>query len=130
MFPAVRATRVPPLAAMREGVEIPPRVLTGRGVVIRGLVGGVLVFLGLLLGSAGVFVILFVVLSVYVTRLLILFTRGARPKHYRVVPALGSAIGLLVSWRGITGRLARENSIRQPGRTLVTGIAPNLGPAL
>ncbi len=25
LAPAIRATRVPPLAAMREGVEIPPR---------------------------------------------------------------------------------------------------------
>ena len=50
------------------------------------------------------------------------------PKHYRLVPALGSAIGLLVSWRGITGRLARENSIRQPGRTLVTALALTVGP--
>ena len=52
------------------------------------------------------------------------------PKRYRVVPALGSAIGLLVSWRGITGRLARENSIRQPGRTLVTALALTVGLAL
>ena len=55
---------------------------------------------------------------------------ATRPKHYRVVPALGSAIGLLVSWRGITGRLARENSIRQPGRTLVTALALTVGLAL
>ena len=25
LFPAMRATRVPPIAAMREGVSIPPR---------------------------------------------------------------------------------------------------------
>jgi putative ABC transport system permease protein len=34
---------------------------------------------------------------------------------------------LLVSWRGITGRLARENSVRQPGRTLVTALALTVG---
>jgi putative ABC transport system permease protein len=131
MFPAVRATRVPPLAAMREGVEIPPRVLTGPGVVLRGVIGFVIaVGLGVLLGSGAVFFVLFVVLAVYVTLLLIRLMRGTRPKHYRVVPALGSAIGLLVSWRGITGRLARENSIRQPGRTLVTALALTVGLAL
>jgi putative ABC transport system permease protein len=130
IFPAIRATRVPPLAAMREGVTIPPRVLTGPGIVVR-----VLVFLlfavavSALLGP-GLFVIFFVVLAVYVTLLLIRLMRGTRPKHYRVVPALGSAIGLLVSWRGITGRLARENSIRQPGRTLVTALALTVGLAL
>ena len=55
---------------------------------------------------------------------------GGTPTHYRVVPALGAPIGLLVSWRGITGRLARENSIRQPGRTLVTALALTVGLAL
>ena len=49
------------------------------------------------------------------------------PRHYRVIPALGSAIGLIVSWRGITGQLARENSVRQPGRTLVTALALTVG---
>jgi putative ABC transport system permease protein len=33
----------------------------------------------------------------------------------------------LVSWRGITARLARENSVRQPGRTLVTALALTVG---
>jgi putative ABC transport system permease protein len=82
--PALRATRVPPLAAMREGVTIPPR-----------------------------------------KRLFRLFRR-----RYRVVRALARAIGSLVAWRGITGRLARENSIRQPGRTLITAAALTVGLAL
>ncbi|MGA9313401.1 MAG: ABC transporter permease, partial [Solirubrobacteraceae bacterium] len=54
--------------------------------------------------------------------------KGERPaRHYRVIPALGRAIGSLVAWRGITGRLARENSVRQPGRTLVTALALTVG---
>jgi putative ABC transport system permease protein len=131
IFPAIRATRVPPLAAMREGVVIPPRILTGPGVVIRGAIGFVIaVGLGVLLGSGGVFVVLFVGLAIYVTTMLVRMMRGDRPKHYRLLPALGSTIGLLVSWRGITGRLARENSIRQPGRTLVTALALTVGLAL
>jgi putative ABC transport system permease protein len=131
IFPAIRATRVPPLAAMREGVVIPPRILTGPGVVLRGAIGFVIaVGLGVLLGSGGVFFVLFVVLSIYVTTMLVRMMRGDRPKHYRLLPALGSTIGLLVSWRGITGRLARENSIRQPGRTLVTALALTVGLAL
>ena len=56
---------------------------------------------------------------------------GERPaRHYRVVPALAGAIGWLLSWRGITARLARENSIRQPGRTLVTAAALTVGVTL
>ena len=133
IFPAIRATRVPPLAAMREGVVIPPRTLyRRRGSSCRGSRSGssLAMGLGVLLGSGGVFFMLFVVLAIYVTVLLVRLKRGTRPKHYRVVPALGSAIGLLVSWRGITGRLARENSIRQPGRTLVTALALTVGLAL
>jgi len=56
--------------------------------------------------------------------------RAGEPKHYRLVPALGSAIGLLVSWRGITGRLARDNTVRHPGRTAVTAASLMVGLAL
>jgi putative ABC transport system permease protein len=126
-FPAMRATRVPPMAAMREGVQIPPRVLT-ESVVLRrlALLAVVFVIVGLLLGK-GIAPILFVVFAVYVMVLLVGLARGNGPRHYRVIPALGRAIGLIVSWRGITGRLARENSIRQPGRTLVTALALTVG---
>ena len=34
--PALRATRVPPLAAMREGVQIPPRPLPTRKALVSG----------------------------------------------------------------------------------------------
>jgi len=81
LAPAIRATRVPPLAAMREGVEIPRR-------------------------------------------------RRLFRRRYRVVRALARAIGSLIAWRGITARLARENSIRQPGRTLTTAAALTVGLAL
>jgi putative ABC transport system permease protein len=129
--PALRATRVPPLAAMREGVEIQPNALSGLGVLVRGLaLFAFIVILAALTGSGGVFVIGFVVLAVYVTLLLIRMLRGTRSRHYRVVPALARVIGLLVTWRGITGRLARENSIRQPGRTMVTAAALTVGLAL
>jgi len=126
-FPALRATRVPPMAAMREGVTIPPRVLTESGVLKRlGAVAVVFVIIGLALGK-GVAPILFVLFAVYVTVLLVRMARAGKPRHYRVIPALGRTIGLLVSWRGITGRLARENSVRQPGRTLVTALALTVG---
>ena len=81
LAPAVRATRVPPLAAMREGVEIPRR-------------------------------------------------RRVFRRRYLVIRPLARGIGSLLSWRGITARLARENSIRQPGRTLTTAAALAVGLAL
>ena len=130
LAPALRATRVPPLAAMREGVEIEPRTLTGVGVLIRSVIAALLAVAIVALLGAGVGVILFVLLAVYVTRLLIRLIRGGASGHHRVVPALARAIGVLVTWRGITGRLARENAIRQPGRTMVTAAALTVGLAL
>ncbi len=81
LAPAVRATRVPPLAAMREGVEMSHRKRLFR-------------------------------------------------RRYLVIRPLARAIGSLLAWRGITARLARENSIRQPGRTLTTAAALTVGLAL
>jgi putative ABC transport system permease protein len=129
-FPAMRATRVPPLAAMREGVQIPPRPLpTRRVLVIRfALYVAVVVAARIFIGGGAV-VVLLVVLAIRLARLRARLRRGGeRPaRHYRVIPALGRAIGLLVSWRGVTGQLARENSVRQPGRTLVTALALTVG---
>jgi putative ABC transport system permease protein len=129
--PALRATRVPPLAAMREGVSTPRGVRTGVGVLIRAVIFAVVGFgLAALLGSPAVGVIAFVGLSIYVTVMLVGLVRGDRPARHRIISALGRALGSLVRWRGITGRLAEENSIRQPGRTMVTAMALTVGLAL
>jgi putative ABC transport system permease protein len=129
--PALRATRVPPIAAMREGVEIPPRQAITRGryavpillaliavrliVAIAGHEGGATIAI---VGAVGVLV------------LWIRLRQRSRGRHYRVVPALARVLGVLVTWRGITGRLAKENSMRQPGRTMVTAAALTVGLAL
>jgi putative ABC transport system permease protein len=129
-FPALRATRVPPMAAMREGVAIPPRPLPTRRMLIARFVIGLIVVaaLGALFGH-GVGLVLVVLWVGRAVRLGVRLRReGERPpRRYRVVPALANAIGWLVSWRGITARLARENSVRQPGRTLVTALALTIG---
>ncbi len=128
LIPALRATRVPPLAAMREGVSIPPRLLTRRGVAVRLLAGLVIAFaLGATVGIPVLFAVLYIF---YAIAVLLRLRRGSEPRHYRVVPALARAIGVLVVWRGITGRLARENSMRQPGRTMITAAALTIGIAL
>jgi putative ABC transport system permease protein len=130
LFPALRATRVPPIAAMREGVQIPPRPLpTRRALQIRfALYLVVVVALRIVVGG-GAALVLLVVIVLRGLRLGARLKRGGErpPRHYRVIPALGHAIGSLVAWRGITGRLARENSVRQPGRTLVTALALTVG---
>jgi putative ABC transport system permease protein len=131
LAPAIRATRVPPLAAMREGVEIPSPRLGRGGVLARGLLGAVIVLgLGGLAGSSTVYVILAVVLAVYVVGLLLRVRRGGAPPPYRITRGMARGIGALVRWRGITGQLAEENSIRQPGRTLTTAAALTVGLAL
>jgi putative ABC transport system permease protein len=129
-FPAMRATRVPPMAAMREGVQIPPRPLpTRRALVIRFVLYLAVVVAARIFIGGGAVVLLLVVAVVRGARLRARLRRGGErpPRHYRVIPALGRAIGLIVSWRGITGQLARENSVRQPGRTLVTALALTVG---
>jgi putative ABC transport system permease protein len=130
--PALRATRVPPLAAMREGLEIPPRPVPSRvGIANRIIIPlSAALLLGLASGSGVLLVLLLLLAVVYVVRMLARVRRGGGPPRYRLVPALARAIGVLVSWRGITGELARENSIRQPGRTMITAAALTVGLAL
>ena len=49
----------------------------------------------------------------------------------RLVPPLASLVGLpLERTRGVAGRLARENSVRNPGRTAATAAALMIGLAL
>jgi putative ABC transport system permease protein len=131
LAPALRATRVPPVAALREGVEIPPRKPITHGrlavpillalIAIRLIVA---IIQGAGLGTIAIFV------GIGFVFMYIRLRQRTRGRRYRVVPALARAIGVLVSWRGITGRLARENTIRQPGRTLITAAALTVGLAL
>jgi putative ABC transport system permease protein len=133
LVPAVRATRIPPLAAMREGVGIPPRPLpTRRQLIVRFAAVLVLVLAVARIFGHGLGLVLLIGATIRFTRLMARLRRGGpRPsKRYRVIPALASAIGVLVTWRGITGRLARENAMRQPGRTMVTAAALTIGIAL
>jgi putative ABC transport system permease protein len=131
LMPALRATRVPPIAALREGVEIPPRTPITRGrhavpillalIVLRLVVS---IVQGEGFGTVAVLLVLSFVF------LYIRLRQRKRGRRYRVVPALARTLGVLVTWRGITGRLARENAMRQPGRTMVTAAALTIGLAL
>ena len=122
LAPSWRATRVPPVAAMREGAAPEPGRLARHPLAIGLCVlvaGALLVGLGLAGGGAlavggGAF-------AVFV---------GMALLSPRFVPALAKALGVLVAWRGVTGVLARENARRQPGRTAVTSSALMIGLAL
>jgi putative ABC transport system permease protein len=132
LAPALRATRVPPLAAMREGVGIPPRPAPTRWALIVKFAAYLILVavITVVNGAFGIF--FFVVFAIRGARLVARLRRGGErpPRHYRIVPALARAVGSLVAWRGITGRLARENSMRQPGRTMITAAALTVGIAL
>jgi putative ABC transport system permease protein len=126
-LPALRATRIPPIAAMREGVQIPPRPLPSKRTLRIRFVAVLVVVVAISTVFKGIGVLLFVGLVIRTLRLRYRLRHHGKPRNYRVVPALANAVGWLVSWRGITARLARENSVRQPGRTLVTALALTVG---
>jgi putative ABC transport system permease protein len=128
VVPAVRATRIAPIAAVREGATTgkrPTRRGLVAGVVLLGLSGAALVFamlgdgvsssgriFGIVLGALGLFLGIALVAS-------------------RLVRPIASVVG----WPaerigGVAGRLARENSMRNPARTAATAAALMIGLAL
>jgi putative ABC transport system permease protein len=129
IFPALRATRVPPITAVREGSAPPPSriaryspyiafvtlalaaVSLGVGLFVSGLgTGGVLLLVGL--GTIALFVGVAV-----------------------VAPRLVRPLAAVVGWPaqkvgGMAGELARENAVRNPARTASTAAALMIGLAL
>ena len=125
--PARRATRVPPLAAMREELAQaqPP---TRRRQVLSWML--------LALGAAGILFGLFSgaaaeqALSTLGLGAILLFIAIALLSP-RLVPPIAALVGYpLERMRGLAGRLARENAQRNPGRTAVTAAALMIGLAL
>src|SRR3954453_10583076 len=128
LAPALRATRVPPVEALREGAA-PTTRGPSRKVTFAGLALGVI---GVALMVAGLFASLSsnAALSFVGGGALATFLGVAFVSPYLVRP-LASLVGRpFERTRGITGRLARENTVRQPGRTAVTAAALMVGVAL
>ncbi|MGZ8687121.1 MAG: ABC transporter permease [Gaiellaceae bacterium] len=127
--PALRATRVPPIAAVREGATLPESrfaryrtlgstVLTAAGfaALLWGLFGPGLSTTALLLWMG-------------VGALLIFF--GVALLSVRVVRPLAGALGWPAARiGGVAGLLARDNSRRSPQRTASTAAALMIGLAL
>ncbi len=127
IVPALRATRVPPISAVREGataaVSGPERRPFAALTVIAVSLG--LLAIGLFGGVAGGIVALTLGLGV-----LTLFV-GIAMFASRLVRPLASVVGLPASrFGGSAGRLARENAVRNPGRTASTAAALMIGLAL
>jgi len=126
--PALRATRVSPMAALLDAA-LPERRRSGRILLavatVLGL-GGLALLLGGLFGGGG---------AGQAAGLMgagsaaILF--AASLFSPRLVRPLAAVAGWpLERLRGLTGRLARENAMRKPGRTAVTSAALMIGLAL
>jgi putative ABC transport system permease protein len=128
LAPALRATRVPPVEALREGAvpttRGPSRKVTAAGALL-GAIGIALMCVGLFASLSSNAALSFVGGGAGAT-----FLGVALVSPYLVRP-LASLVGRpFERTRGITGRLARENTVRQPGRTAVTAAALMVGVAL
>ncbi|HEV2089419.1 MAG TPA: FtsX-like permease family protein [Cryptosporangiaceae bacterium] len=122
MLPAVRASRIPPVAAMRDS-ETPDKPLTfvtvagavvtaaGAGLLGWGLAGAGDATLWLILGGVLLAFIGVALLTPIVSRPIV------------------SLLGLAMSW-SVPGKLGRRNSARNPRRTAVTAAALMVGIAL
>ena len=128
LVPAVRATRVPPVAALQEGSTLPPtrfaRFTTAIAVVVAGLGAGSLA-LGIVTDGAASGRLMFMGLGA-----LLLFIAIAMLSKYVVRPAARIIGWPLEKLSPTSGRLARDNAGRNPGRTAATAAALMIGLAM
>jgi putative ABC transport system permease protein len=126
-IPALRATRVTPLEALREqGLERlkPSRRRTVIAAVVASL-GALAIAFGLFgtenAGAAFLFM---------GPGLVLLFV-GVALLSNRIIKPIAALVGWPIERvRGVTGRLARENTLRNPSRTTTTAAALMIGLAL
>jgi putative ABC transport system permease protein len=129
LFPAIRATRVPPIAAVREGFTLPKsRLAPFAPYIALGVLALALFLLGcsmfrddLSTGSR--------LLSI-AAGVLLLFV-GVAMISSRLVKPLAALVGWPArAFGGSAGKLASGNSVRNPGRTAATAAALMIGIAL
>jgi putative ABC transport system permease protein len=128
LVPALRATRVSPMDAMRTGAVTPPRGRRRRTLAVECGVAG----LGLVLMLVGLFAGL--ATSTALTLLgigAVLVFVGVGMLSPVLVAPLASVIGRpLAATGGIAAKMARGNAVRAPGRTAGTAAALMVGVAL
>jgi putative ABC transport system permease protein len=129
LFPAIRATRVPPISAVREGATLPH----GRFHRFTPWVAGLVIVGSLLLLARAMFTdelgtgdrLLSIAGGV-----LLLFL-GVAMLSSKLVTPIAAVVGIPArSAGGAAGRLASGNSVRNPGRTAATAAALMIGIAL
>jgi putative ABC transport system permease protein len=128
VIPALRATRVPPVAALQHGAQLPASRFSRYTPILGGLFAAV---------GAGVIAMGFVTHGTTSQRLLemglgalLLFVAVAMLARYIVRP-VALVLGLVIERiAGTSGRLARENAVRNPGRTASTAASLMIGLAV
>jgi putative ABC transport system permease protein len=127
--PALRATRVPPIAAVREGATLPPgrfARLRAVGAVLTAVAGFAALLYGLFgndLGTTQVLIWMGIGALLIFLGVALFSSRLIRPLAY-VLGWPATKIG------GAAGLLARDNSRRNPQRTASTAAALMIGLAL
>jgi putative ABC transport system permease protein len=127
IVPAVRATRVTPLEALRDTSGGEDALSPRRRIGAAAAIAAALVLLGLGLFGAGSFSAALPLLG---GGLVLLFVGIAALAGALVRPLAAFVGGPIERLRGVTGRLARENTLRNPNRTATTSAALMVGVAL
>jgi putative ABC transport system permease protein len=126
LIPALRATRIAPVTGLREGAVIATPKQRRR----REAAGAVLSALGIGAMLLGLFEVLTPGAAWVGVGAGAVFI-GTTLLSARLVTPLASVVGVpLERTRGIAGRIARENTIRNPNRTASTAAALMIGLAL
>jgi len=126
-FPARRAAKIPPVAAMRDDVALPQRSLRVRAVIgtLMALAGVAFLALGLT-GSGGAEQ----TLSLLGVGVLLVWLAAAVLAAVIGSPVVKALAGWYPKVFGVAGRMARENPRRNPRRTGVTAVALMIGLSL
>jgi len=123
--PAWRASRVPPIAALREQEVHGSRRVRGVISVLLTVLGIALVLLGML-GPAGGLAQRFSLIGLGA---MLLFIGAAMLTQYVARP-LARVLGAPMTRLGLAGRLGQGNAMRNPSRTAQTAAALTIGVAL
>ncbi len=123
VLPALKAARIPPVAALSEPVARAAR----KSLRTRAIIGTLLVAVGIGSMTTGLLIEASSSLALVGTGALLLFLGTST-----LAPLVAIPFSKFISapFRGITGKLARDNTARQPRRTASTASALMVGVAL
>jgi len=125
ILPARRASKVPPVAAMRDDAARPPRrslrrrAITGTSVTGAGALA---LFIGLFADVGNGIALVGLGAAIMFIGVSALAPFAARP--------VADLVGWPLRWLGVSGQLAKENTKRKPRRTASTASALMIGVAL